>query len=92
MIKAFIIIPAKADSKRLVGKNKRVIAGKTLVEHSIEYAKNSKLAGKVLLSTEDEETRNIAESYGVDVVGRTTDYMGEREVADVYVKIFQVWV
>ena len=89
MIKAFIIIPAKADSKRLVGKNKRVIAGKTLVEHSIEYAKNSKLTGKVLLSTEDEETRNIAESYGVEVVGRTKDYMGEREVADVYIKIFQ---
>ena len=89
MIKAFIIIPAKGDSKRLVGKNKRVIAGKTLVEHSIEYAKNSKLAGKVLLSTEDEETRNIAENYGVEVVGRTTDYMGEREVADVYIKIFQ---
>ena len=89
MIKAFIIIPAKADSKRLVGKNKRVIAGKTLVEHSLEYAKNSKLAGKVLLSTEDEETKNIAESYGVEVVGRTTDYMGEREVADVYIKIFQ---
>ena len=42
MTKAFVIIPAKADSKRLVGKNKRVIAGKTLVEHSIEYAKNSK--------------------------------------------------
>ena len=89
MIKAFIIIPAKADSKRLVGKNKRVIAGKTLVEHSIEYAKKSKLAGKVLLSTEDEETRNIAKNYGVEVVGRTTDYMGEREVADVYIKIFQ---
>ena len=89
MIKAFIIIPAKADSTRLIGKNKRVIAGKTLVEHSIEYAKSSKLAGRVLLSTEDEETRNIAESYGVEVVGRTTDYMGEREVADVYIKIFQ---
>ena len=89
MIKAFVIIPAKADSKRLVGKNKRVIAGKTLIEHSIEYVKNSKLTGKVLLSTEDEETKNIAESYGVEVVGRTKDYMGEREVADVYVKIFQ---
>ena len=89
MIKAFVIIPAKADSKRLVGKNKRVIAGKTLIEHSIEYVKNSKLTGKVLLSTEDEETKNITESYGVEVVGRTKDYMGEREVADVYVNVIQ---
>ena len=89
MIKAFVIIPAKADSKRLVGKNKRVIADKTLVEHSIEYVKNSKLATKILVSTEDEETKKIVESHGIEVVGRTTDYMGEREVADVYIKIFQ---
>ena len=89
MINAFIIIPAKGDSKRLVGKNKRIIAGKTLLEHSIQYAQRSKLAGTIIVSTEDEETKAIAESYGVRVVGRDKDFMGEREVADVYVKIFQ---
>ncbi len=89
MIKAFVIIPAKGDSKRLVGKNKRIIAGKTLLEHSIEYAKKSILASSIIVSTEDEETKSIAESYGVKVVGRDKDFMGEREVADVYVKIFQ---
>ena len=89
MIKAFVIIPAKGDSKRLVGKNKRIIAGKTLLEHSIEYAKKSKLATTIIVSTEDEKTKSIAESYGVKVVGRDKDFMGEREVADVYIKIFQ---
>jgi len=89
MIKAFIIIPAKGDSKRLVGKNKRVIADKTLLEHSIEYAQQSKLATTIIVSTEDIETKRIAESYGVTVVGRDKDFMGEREVADVYIKIFQ---
>ena len=89
MIKAFVIIPAKGDSKRLVGKNKRVIAGKTLLEHSIEYAKKSTWASSIIVSTEDKETKSIAESYGVKVVGRDKDFMGEREVADVYVKIFQ---
>lgn len=89
MIKAFVIIPAKGDSKRLVGKNKRVIAGKTLLEHSIEYAKKSTLASSIIVSTEDKETKTIAESYEIKVVGRNTAYMGEREVADVYVKIFQ---
>jgi len=88
MIKAFVIIPAKGDSKRLVGKNKRIIAGKTLLEHSIEYAQKSKLATTIIVSTEDEATKKIAESYGVDVVGRSKDFMGEREVADVYIKIF----
>lgn len=89
MIKAFIIIPAKGDSKRLVGKNKKIIAGKTLLEHSINYAQQSKLAATIVVSTEDEETKKIAESYGVVVVGRNKDFMGEREVADVYIKIFQ---
>jgi CMP-N-acetylneuraminic acid synthetase len=89
MIKAFVIIPAKGDSKRLVGKNKRIIAGKTLLEHSIKYAQQSELATTIIVSTEDEETKKIAESYGVTVVGRDKDFMGEREVADVYIKIFQ---
>ncbi len=89
MIKAFVIIPAKGDSKRLVGKNKRIIAGKTLLEHSIKYAKKSTLASSIIVSTEDEETKSIAESYGIKVIGRDKDFMGEREVADVYVKIFQ---
>ena len=89
MIKAFIIIPAKGDSKRLVGKNKRIIAGKTLLEHSIEYAKKSNLASSIIVSTEDEETKKIAESHKINVIGRDKDYMGEREVADVYIKIFQ---
>ena len=89
MIKAFVIIPAKGDSKRLIGKNKRIIAGKTLLEHSIEYAKKSTLASSIIVSTEDKETKKIAESYEIDVVGRDKDFMGEREVADVYIKIFQ---
>jgi|TARA_R110000803_G_scaffold177745_4_gene240109 N-acylneuraminate cytidylyltransferase len=89
MIKAFIIIPAKGDSKRLVGKNKKIIAGKTLLEHSIIYAQESNIPGTIIISTEDEETKAIAESYGVTVVGREKNFMGEREVADVYIKIFQ---
>ena len=63
MIKAFVIIPAKGDSKRLVGKNKRIIADKTLIEHSIEYAKKSKLAATILVSTEDKETKSSAKEH-----------------------------
>lgn len=88
-ISAIVIIPAKSDSTRLPGKNKRVIAGKTLVEHAIEYSKNSKFVNKIILTTEDEQTKIIAQNYGIDVVGREKEYMGEREVADVYVKIFK---
>jgi CMP-2-keto-3-deoxyoctulosonic acid synthetase len=84
MIKSLVIIPAKSDSTRLAGKNKRIIAGKTLVEHAIDYAKKSKLTSRIIVTTEDEETAKIAKSMLVEVMDRPRDYMGEREVADVY--------
>ena len=40
-IRALVIIPAKTDSTRLKNKNLRIIAGKTLLEHSLDYAMNS---------------------------------------------------
>jgi len=89
MMKALVIIPAKGDSKRLIGKNKRVIAGKTLLEHSIEYAKKSKIAATIIVSTEDSEIKDLAKIYGVKVIGRHPSFMGEREVADVYIEIFK---
>ena len=88
-MKVLAIIPAKTDSKRLPKINLQTINGLTLVEHAIKYAKDCPYVDDIIVSTEDKETRSIAESYGVKVVGRDKDFMGEREVADVYVKIFQ---
>ena len=47
-IKGVAIIPAKTDSTRLKKKNLRVIAGKTLVEHAIDYAKKGNLIKQIL--------------------------------------------
>ena len=89
MIKAFVIIPAKGDSKRLIGKNKRIIAGKTLLEHSIEYAQLSKYATTIIVSTEDKETKKIAEPDHPD---RTIplDKMLEYAVENKYDDLFTV--
>lgn len=84
------IIPAKTDSTRLKKKNLRVIAGKTLVEHAIDYAKNSKLIKHIIVTTESDKVREIVKKYDdVLVYDRDEDYMGEREVADVYVNVLQ---
>ena len=40
-MKILTIIPAKTDSTRLPKKNIQKIKGKTLVEYSIEYAKQT---------------------------------------------------
>ena len=82
------IIPAKTDSTRLKKKNLRVIAGKTLVEHALDYAENSDLIKYIVVTTESDEVRELTEKYeNVLVFDRDESYMGEREVADVYVNV-----
>ena len=82
------IIPAKTDSTRLKKKNLRVIAGKTLVEHALDYAENSDLIKYIVVTTESDEIRELTEKYeNVLVFDRDESYMGEREVADVYVNV-----
>ena len=82
------IIPAKTDSTRLKKKNLRVIAGKTLVEHALDYATNSELIKHIIVTTESDEVRELTKKYkNVIVFDRDESYMGEREVADVYVNV-----
>ena len=59
-MKILAIIPAKTDSTRLPKKNIQKIKGKTLVEYSIDYAKQSKYNPKIIVSSEDEVVWNIA--------------------------------
>ena len=84
------IIPAKTDSTRLKKKNLRIIAGKTLVEHTLDYATNSTLIKHIIVTTESDEVRELTNRYNdVILVDRDKNYMGEREVADVYVNVVQ---
>ena len=84
------IIPAKTDSTRLLKKNLQVINGKTLLEHSLDYAKNSEYIKTIIVSTESDEVRKICEKYNdIIVLGRPEHLLKDAEVADVYVDIFQ---
>ena len=84
------IIPAKTDSTRVSKKNLQVINGKTLLEHSLDYAKNSEYIKTIIVSTESDEVRKICEKYNdIIVLGRPEHLLKDAEVADVYVDIFQ---
>ena len=88
------IIPAKTDSTRLKKKNLRFVNGKTLVEHSINYALSSKLVKDIIVTTESDEVIGIVNKCNksdkpILIYDRDESYMGEREVADVYVNVFQ---
>ena len=76
------IIPAKTDSTRLKKKNLRIIAGKTLVEHALDYATNSTLIKHIIVTTESDEVRELTNRYNdVILVDRDKNYMGERAVS-----------
>ena len=63
------IIPARAGSKRLRGKNLLPLAGKPLLSYSIEAALASKRLTHVVLSTDSVEIADYARSLGVDPQG-----------------------
>ena len=89
---AIAIIPAKTDSVRLPKKNLRVINGKTLLEHSLDYALNSKYIKDIVVSTESNIIKNLIQTKYDDkitIIDRPTYLLKDAEVADVYVNIFQ---
>lgn len=58
------IIPARKGSKGLANKNKRTLGGKPLFMHSLDYAINSNIFSKIIVSTDDEEIMRTANSRG----------------------------
>tara|TARA_B100001057_G_C22860927_1_gene954477 strand:+ start:3623 stop:4294 length:672 start_codon:yes stop_codon:yes gene_type:complete len=67
--KILVIIPARAGSKRIKGKNTKPFNGIALIEHSIKYAQ-SYIGGDIIISTDDKQIRSIAERYNVTVLWR----------------------
>jgi len=64
------IIPARGGSKGIPRKNIKLFAGKPLIAHSIEQAKESEYVDRIFVSTEDNEIIDVALKYGADVVTR----------------------
>lgn len=78
------IIPAKKDSNRMPNKNMRVLLGKPLIEHTIDYVRQSKRVVRIFVSTDCKQIADLAESHGVEVVFRPESLGGETPLIDVY--------
>ena len=61
------IIPARAGSKGLPGKNIRPLCGKPLIAWSIESARGSRYVDEVLVSTDGDDIARVAEQFGAAV-------------------------
>ncbi|MBR1423120.1 MAG: pseudaminic acid cytidylyltransferase [Ruminococcus sp.] len=61
------IITARGGSKRIPKKNIKEFCGKPIIAHSIEAALSSGAFDEVMVSTDSEEIKIIAEQYGASV-------------------------
>ena len=86
-IQIVVIIPAKTDSIRLLKKNIQKINGKTLIEYSIDYAKQSKYNPRIIVSSESEEVWDIAIRNNVEWSKRPIHLLKNAEVTDVYIDL-----
>lgn len=80
MAKTIAIIPARGGSKRLPGKNSRLLDGIPLIAHSILYAQaNPDNIAEVYISTNDPDIKSIALRYGAKVIDRPDSLSGDLE-------------
>lgn len=79
------VIPARAGSKGLLGKNIRLLCGKPLVAWTIEQALASNYLDKVIVSTDDVNISRIACRYGAEA-----PFLRPKKLATSSAKIIEV--
>lgn len=69
----YAFIFARGGSKGLPGKNTKLLAGKPLIQYSIEAAEGCRLIDRVFVSTDDAEIARIAKNCGAEVIERPSE-------------------
>lgn len=65
---SIIIVGARAGSKRIPGKNIKLLAGKPLISYTLETAVS--LGLRTIVSTDCPKVKEISLSYGIEVIDR----------------------
>jgi pseudaminic acid cytidylyltransferase len=71
------IIPARGGSKRIPGKNIKLFGGIPIIAYSIRGARAAKIFDRIIISTDDEEIRQVAHEHGAE-----TPFKRPAELAD----------
>jgi CMP-N-acetylneuraminic acid synthetase len=72
------IIPARAGSKGIPGKNIKLIGGKPLIGWAIDVAKAVPEIDRIIVSTDGEEIAAVARQFGAEVAMRPAELAGDR--------------
>ena len=75
--KLLAIIPARKNSKRILGKNLASLNGKPLVCHTIEEALKNKYIDKLIVTTDDPKISKVSKNYGIHVDKLRPSYLSK---------------
>jgi CMP-N,N'-diacetyllegionaminic acid synthase len=80
---AVALIPARAGSKRVPGKNVRELAGHPLIAYTIAAARLADVFEAIVVSTDSEEIAAVSERYGAEVPGLRPEEMATSTSPDI---------
>ena len=66
-VSSIAVITARGGSKRIPKKNIKEFCGKPIIAYSIDAALSSDMFDEVMVSTDSEEIKTVAERYGARV-------------------------
>ena len=76
--KVIAVILARGGSTGVPGKNIKPITGKPLLGYTVEVAKASKYINKIVVATDNEEIKEVAEDFGAEVPFMRPDEMSQK--------------
>lgn len=82
------MVPARIGSQRLKMKNLALLAGRPLISYALEAARDAKVFDRVIVNTDSELFRPIAEEYGAEFYLRPPDLGGSTIKSDQVVQNF----
>ena len=84
-MKILAVVPARAGSKGIPNKNIRLVAGKPLVAYAIANALASKYITEVVVTTDSDMVRVVAEQMGAKTIARGAELCGDAVTLDAVV-------
>ncbi len=92
LVRTLGVIPARGGSKRIPRKNLRILAGKPLIQWTIEAAQKATKLTDWAVSTEDREIGAVAADLGAYVIRRPDDLAGDLVTSDAVVRHALEWM